>query len=151
MARPLRSKDSGLASLKSDSSAFHPSNHQDTAHVLCTHFLDSGGDNVLPIPGVVVGHSRIGIVRLCGYVADTAGSDVSYREHTEEHEIAELQASQIEHRHRTQFSNATSNQLPPIAKRIAANPKTLENRYFVAFWIVPEPEKRFARREAARA
>ncbi len=98
-----------------------------------------------------MGHRTFGIVRMYGYVADTAGSELSYREYTEEHGLAELQASQIGHRLRTQFSNATSNQLPPIAKRIAANPKTVENKSFVAFWIAPEPEKRFARREAARA
>ncbi|MPN19141.1 hypothetical protein SDC9_166507 [bioreactor metagenome] len=79
MAKPLKSEDSGLPSLKSDSSAFHPSIHQGTAHVLCTHFLDSGGDNVLPVPGVVVGHSLVGVVRLCGYVADFAGTNLTFR------------------------------------------------------------------------
>ena len=151
MARPLKSKDSGLPSLKSDSSAVHPSIHQDTGHVLCTHFLDSGGDNVLPVPGVVMGHSLVGVVRLYGRAADTAGSDFSYIECTEEHGITELQASQMGHRLRTQYAHATSIQLPPIAKRIAENPKTVENKSFVAFCIAPEPEKRFARREAARA
>lgn len=79
MAKPLKSEDSGLTSLKSDNSAVHPSIHQGTAHVLCTHFLDSGGDNVLPVPGVVVGHSLVGVVRRCGYVADTAGADPVFR------------------------------------------------------------------------
>jgi len=83
----------GLVSLKSDSSMFLPSINQDTAHVLCTHFLDSGGDNVLPVPGVVVAHRPVGVVRLCSYVADTVGSDFSYREYTEENGITELQAS----------------------------------------------------------
>lgn len=87
MAKLLKSEDSGLPSLKSYGSAFHLSIHQDSAHVPCTHILDSGGDNVLPVPGVVVGHSLDGVVRLCGYVADFAGGDVSYRKYTEEHGI----------------------------------------------------------------
>lgn len=151
MARPLKNADLGLPSLKSDNSVLHPSIHQGTAHVLCTHFLDSGCHDVLPVPGVVVGHCLVGIVRLCGYVANTAGSDVSYGDCTEENGITDIQANQMRDRHRTQCVQATSNQLPPIAKRIAANPKTVENKSFVAFWIAPEPEKRFARREAARA
>lgn len=91
---------------------------------------------------MVVGHSLVGVVRLCGYVADTARGDLSFREHTEEHGITALQASRMGHRLRTQFAYATSNQLPPIAKRIAANPKTVENKTFVALWIAPELEKR---------
>ena len=79
MAKPLKSKDSGLASLKSDSSAFHPSIYLDTTHVLCTHFLDSGGYDVLPIPGVVLGQGPVGVVRLRGCAADIAGGDVSFR------------------------------------------------------------------------
>lgn len=80
-----------------------------------------------------MGHSLVGVVRLCGYVADTAGSDFSYRAYTEEYGITALQASQMGHRLRNQFAYATSNQLPPIAKRIAATPKTVENKSFVEF------------------
>lgn len=97
---------------------------------------------------MVVGHCLVGVFRLCGYVADTASSDFS---HGEKHGITALQASQMGHQLRTQYAYASSNQLPPIAKRIAANPKMVENKSFVAFWIAPEPEKRFAMREAARA
>jgi len=98
-----------------------------------------------------MGHSLVGVVRLYGRAADTADSDFPYRACTEGHRITALQASQMGHRLRTQFANVSSNQLPPIAKRIAENPKTVENKSFEAFCIAPEPEKRFARREAVRA
>jgi len=80
-----------------------------------------------------MGHSLVGVVWLCGYTAASAGSDVSYREDTEEHGITELEARQMGHWLKTQYAYATSNQLPPIAKRIAANPKTVENKSFVPF------------------
>jgi len=79
MAKPLKSKDSGLASPKFDSSTLHRFIHLNTAHVFCTHFLDSGGYDVLPIPGVVLGQGPVGVVRLRGCAADIAGGDVSFR------------------------------------------------------------------------
>lgn len=42
-------------------------------------------------------------------------------------------------------------QLPPIARRIAAKPKMPENIRLESFRRVPEPEKRFASVDAARA